>query len=152
CHALGPECRRQDVKMSSLHYACQLTVMAAAGIKPKEDASLPVRYCQLIWDAAYAQGYLPLAWCNSRWAAGWRGIVDCGYLDVTDTTYWHAEDVKFSKCMQWGLKAEFNWFLQQEQAAPAGKEVAEGEKERTGQQIATGVSSYVPRFVLRRYR
>jgi hypothetical protein len=71
-------------------------------LRPNEDGSMPQARVKAIWCRLYEQGTFSRAWDDSRWSAIWRTLADCGFLDVVDTDYWHAEGGK-GQAMKWAL-------------------------------------------------
>jgi hypothetical protein len=110
----GP--RRRDVKMTALDFAAGLAVAdLCSKYVNSEDMDMPSRFISLVWAEAYAQGLVSRAFNNSRWSAVWKTLVDCGFLDVRDETYWYDPTGREKgQCMKWALRPECSFFLRQD--------------------------------------
>lgn len=57
-------------------------------LEPNEDGTMPSARLKACWTRLYEAGVFLRAWDDSRWAAIWRTLSDCGFLAVGGTDYW----------------------------------------------------------------
>jgi hypothetical protein len=76
-------------------------------LRPNEDGSMPQARVKKVWCRLYEEGVFARAFDDSRWSAIWRTLADCGFLDVVDTDYWHAEGGR-GQAMKWALRPAYS--------------------------------------------
>lgn len=100
--------RPKGQRLYSLDVQYALTILDLQFHHANENHGAPVRRAEAWWNWMYKEEHFKRAFCSKKWAAIYKMLVDCGVLNVIDSTYWFfAEGEKRGKAMQYHMKEEY---------------------------------------------
>jgi hypothetical protein len=92
----------QNIRVSSQFIACFMAVAEFALLIDKnQDATLPHRRAEQLWESLFAKGLLPVRFCARKWAVCRETLVEYGIIRITNREY-HT-----GKAMEWDVGSYF---------------------------------------------
>ena len=92
----------QNIRVSSQFIACFMAVAEFALLIDKnQDATLPHRRAEQLWESLFAKGLLPVRFCARKWAVCRELLVEQGIIRITNREY-HT-----GKAMEWDVGRYF---------------------------------------------
>ncbi len=101
----NPNTKKQVTRMD---FQIGLLVTSLCALHPNENHANPNLRIESLWRALYDAGNVARSFDNSRWKVIRDTMIDCGFLEEIDSTYWFYTDGRPGKAMQWELYDRYN--------------------------------------------